>query len=626
MPTLHKNITASADIHNPKWFPDANNGDVAWRNEKGELESTDELVLPAALNFVDASVAPPTNNDGDIYVLSSGGSVNAGWGAVSLDDWVRYDLANTTWNSITPQKSSLCYDKTTDALQFFDGTNWAAVATGIQNLDAATKSSLTPSTGDFVYDTDLDSLQRYDGAAWVDLAKGYGVIEVITDSDSGVPTYFTDLQTALETCKTSGSNNVVKLHSDLTITSQININRGGSGTGNGYLFKKLTIDFNGFTLNNNEADTSYCFDVDMGNQPTEERTIVFKNGFVNRTSGTGTHYCLHSDEIENDGHIIMQNMVWYCQNSIAVRLEIDQLDESYKDFGGSIFKSDGSTALWVQHYNCKNFKTISNSSADSLIVTGGAKVSNFEVQNTSTGAGMDIGDGSCAYHFEINTTSGIGIDCVDDFNGECSMFVINTTTGDGIDTIGTNSSYNPRFSHFVINCDDGICIDSNHTNTDFSHFTIINNGTKDTLSTLNNSNARFKHGTVINKGAGNALDVTNTSDIDFEFVDFISVGDSAADISLDNASFDVVFKKCTFFSKLDTSSGHSAEISNSTGSITFMNCNFETLNSGANGLYAAAARTISVGNSGFKGMTTPINANITVTLTAAPDANGNYSA
>ena len=127
MPTLHKNITASADIHNPKWFPDANNGDVAWRNEKGELESTDELVLPAALNFVDASVAPPTTNDGDIYVLSSGGSVNAGWGAVSLDDWVRYDLANTTWNSITPNKSVVCYDKTADVLMSYDGADWSQV-------------------------------------------------------------------------------------------------------------------------------------------------------------------------------------------------------------------------------------------------------------------------------------------------------------------------------------------------------------------------------------------------------------------------------------------------------------------------------------------------------------------
>ena len=111
MAILHKNISAEGDIHNPKWFSGANNGDVAWRNELGVLESTDELVLPAALNFVDGSAAPPTSNSGDIYVLSSGASVNAGWGTVALGDWVRYD--GTTWNVITPQKSSLCYNETT---------------------------------------------------------------------------------------------------------------------------------------------------------------------------------------------------------------------------------------------------------------------------------------------------------------------------------------------------------------------------------------------------------------------------------------------------------------------------------------------------------------------------------
>jgi hypothetical protein len=125
MPILHKNITAETDIHNPKWFSNANNGDYAWKNEQGNLESIDELLLPAALNFVDGSVAPPTSNVGDIYVLSSGGSVNAGWGSVSLQDWVRYDGA--AWNSITPQKSSLCYNENTDKLLTFDGTAWAAL-------------------------------------------------------------------------------------------------------------------------------------------------------------------------------------------------------------------------------------------------------------------------------------------------------------------------------------------------------------------------------------------------------------------------------------------------------------------------------------------------------------------
>jgi len=160
MAILHKNITASGDIHNPKWHPDANNGDYAWKNEKGELESIDELLLPAALNFVDGSVAPPTSNTNDIYILSSGGSVNAGWGSVALQDWVKYDGA--AWNAITPQKSSLCYDKTADSLMSFNGTAWAAIGGGgggnfipqsigttynISNVSALTQSeydALTP--------------------------------------------------------------------------------------------------------------------------------------------------------------------------------------------------------------------------------------------------------------------------------------------------------------------------------------------------------------------------------------------------------------------------------------------------------------------------------------------------
>jgi len=128
MAILHKNINNESDIHVPKWLPSANNGDYAFKNEKGELESIDELLLPAALNFVDGSVAPPTTSVGDIYILSSGASVNAGWGSVALQDWVRYDGA--LWNSLTPQKSSLCYDKTADALMSFNGAAWAAIGAG----------------------------------------------------------------------------------------------------------------------------------------------------------------------------------------------------------------------------------------------------------------------------------------------------------------------------------------------------------------------------------------------------------------------------------------------------------------------------------------------------------------
>ena len=156
MPILHKNITAETDIHNPKWFSNANNGDYAWKNEQGNLESIDELLLPAALNFVDGSVAPPTSNVGDIYVLSSGASVNAGWGSVSLQDWVRYDGA--AWNSITPQKSSLCYDETLDKLNSFDGVNWIGLGgdsiytdsgTAFTDVEITIDNTLTFKGGDF---------------------------------------------------------------------------------------------------------------------------------------------------------------------------------------------------------------------------------------------------------------------------------------------------------------------------------------------------------------------------------------------------------------------------------------------------------------------------------------------
>lgn len=622
MAILHKNISAEGDIHNPKWFSGANNGDVAWRNELGVLESTDELVLPAALNFVDGSAAPPTSNSGDIYVLSSGASVNAGWGTVSLGDWVRYD--GTTWNVITPQKSSLCYNEASDSLMSYTGLVWAGMGGGISSVTSAEKAALSPSVGDFVYDTDLNSLQRYDGSAWVDIAKGYGLIEVVTDSSNGIPEYFIDLQTALETCKAVGASCIVNLHSNITITSAININRGGSGTGNGYQYKDLTINFNGFTLTNNESNSSYCFDVSFGNIASENRQITFKNGTVNRTSGTGTHYALHCDENENDGHLIMSNMRWYCENSNSVRLEIDELDSSYKDFGGSVFESDGGTPLRLQHYSCKNFTTISNSSLGSVVLVSGAKATNFEVINTSTGDGIDIGGDSDVSFFKVKTTSGIGIDCSDNCQGVFTNFYIETTTGDGIDTLGTNATYKLRFSNFEIRSDNGICIDSNHKNTFFSNFTLSNNGSSYTISTGNNSESTFSNGTAINYGSGQVVYVGNTNNLNFKHLDFISKGGSIGTILLDNSIYNVYFENCTLHTEFDNSAGRNLTISNSTGSIILKNCSFKVANALANCLYATSSKTISVGNSGFTGATTPINANITISLTSAPDSNGNF--
>ena len=284
MAILHKNITASGDIHNPKWHPDANNGDYAWKNEKGELESIDELLLPAALNFVDGSVAPPTSNTNDIYILSSGGSVNAGWGSVALQDWVKYDGA--AWNAITPQKSSLCYDKTADALMSFDGTAWAAIGAGGGGDSIYTASGTVPSstvatitdsltfaggkidlssvddgillnrvtnaemisisgmaTNEIVFNTTLDALYRYDGSNWIALAAGFGIVGT-TDS-AGTPSFYANVESAYIAAQGS-----IKLYSDITesVSRTINIVDGRD------------IDLNGFTYTYEADDATNMFD------------------------------------------------------------------------------------------------------------------------------------------------------------------------------------------------------------------------------------------------------------------------------------------------------------------------------------------------------------------------------
>lgn len=220
MAILHKNINNEADIHNPKWFQNANNGDYAFKNEKGQLESTDELLLPAALNFVDGSVAPPTTNTGDIYILSSGGSVNAGWGGVSLQDWVRYDGA--AWNSITPQKGSMCYDKNADGLKVFDGSAWAG------------------------------------------LGSSFGKFG-IADS-SGAYTYYSDFQTALNA---ASSGDTVEMFANVTVATTSTL----------LLIDGVNINMNGFKYENTEAT-----DTDMVRLPSNA-TVYIYNGYFKRSGG-----------------------------------------------------------------------------------------------------------------------------------------------------------------------------------------------------------------------------------------------------------------------------------------------------------------------------------------------------
>ena len=455
MAILHKNITASGDIHNPKWHPDANNGDYAWKNEKGELESIDELLLPAALNFVDGSVAPPTSNTNDIYILSSGASVNAGWGSVALQDWVKYDGA--AWNAITPQKSSLCYDKTADSLLSFDGSAWAAIG----------------------------------GATAV------GVVGIV--DSTGAYTYYTNLTNALAA---ASSGQTVDILTNIEETSNITIT----------CVNGVNINFNGYTYTLNNSGTANAFTVGAG------VSMEMLNGKVKRTGGTwsnATRLCIKCSGVGdftasamifkndfgnaarfetstrniNGGYYDALKTGIYLNGAIVKNVYSKGVDlygiqvtsgKLYNGFGyslnnygiintnstvlSSIGKSDGTYGFYStgNTFDCKGYST----SAGGFFISGGSfgnifgySTASFGVNVVGTGSNV-YGYSSSSYGLRISNTSGVtaisGLSAFSSAN--IAFFLRNSSTSVDVDNINIYCSYNNAGGH-------GIQIDGTQSTT-----------------------------------------------------------------------------------------------------------------------------------------------------------------
>lgn len=475
----------------------------------------------------------------------------------------------------------------------------------------------TPATNLLVFNTDLEALYRYDGANWVALSAGYGVIEVITDADSGIPTYFADLQSALETCKTTGSNNVVRLCSDISLSAQIDINSSGTGTGNGYAYKALTIDFNGFSVTFDDVGGTDNFNVSFLNSSTNDQTLTFLNGYVYRLNGDGTDYALHFPST-GVGSIEMSKMYWYCQNGGACRIlnTAHTQENAIHDFGGSLFISEGAVnALYLGASSFQNFKCRNTSSGGALSANGDI-TKNFVAIADGAGVGALV-RASNAMNFYCYSESGKALEL-------------------------NNDSKTKRCSHFIAESNSGYAIYAQSNSDRLSHFNAYSNSGTYACWLVNSVEA--KYGKIVSNSGYCAYVISSK----MKFIDFTSISGTAGCLTRENCIFEGcnftgegglgiklihfgnvnnnVFKNCNFTSDYNNASGHSVEFDIGTGTAYFMNCTFQVTNASANCLYSASAVTVSVGNSGYIGATTPENANVTVSLTSAPDSNGNYTA
>jgi hypothetical protein len=139
--TLHPDIPDN-QLHPCKGFADSVKNNMLVKDEQGALLWEDRYLLPPAKNFVLASSAPPTESNGDIYVIVDSTAPHADWDGAAEDSWVRFDTSADTWFSINPVEGIRCYDKTLNGYWEYDGNNWISGAFSAE-LTIATSDVLT---------------------------------------------------------------------------------------------------------------------------------------------------------------------------------------------------------------------------------------------------------------------------------------------------------------------------------------------------------------------------------------------------------------------------------------------------------------------------------------------------
>lgn len=597
----------------------------------------------------------------------------AAWDGGSANMQVQYYTYDDSWFGIDSVEGDIGYIDSSSEYRIFDGTDWSTVfgagantnlatdnltqdpenrtysgnnfnlefqnvngfgieTTGVDSsaalqIDSTSKAFVmprmneaqrdaipSPITGAKVYNTDVDRFNYYNGVQWVDI--GFGDISVVRGGDGGIPTYFTDLQDALETCKTTGSNNTITLHNNIILSAQIDVNSSGSGTGNGYDYKMLTINLNGFEITFDDVGGDDVFNISFLNASGNDQTINFVNGKVSRLNGDGLDYGLHFPST-SFGNIQMSNMIWYCQNGGACRVTSTTatIDNFIHNFGNSLFTSEGIINTLYVGSSVENFKCKNTSTGNAFSCVSANIIKNFSVEANS-GIGCLVGSVGTVTNFHAVSNSGIALNLDNDsITRRCSYFTAISISDYAI-SAGSN---NDRLSFFNAYSNTSIYACSFSSGVEAQHGKIVSNtgiGAYAIASTM-----RFVDCTSIS-GTSSCRSRENSVFESCNFTGLAGYGANLTDASNVNNS---VFKNCNFTSKYNNAAGHSVHLAIGTGTAYFINSTFETTNASANCLYSASAVTISYAHSSFRGATTSVNANITQGISNSEDSQGNIT-
>ena len=372
----------------------------------------------------------------------------------------------------------------------------------------------------------------------------------------------------------------------------------------------------GFSITNNQADTSHCFDLRPSNNVAVHQEIRFLNGNVIRTNGTGTHYALKFDQGGRLGTIQMSKMFWYCQNSNCENMNIASVStqqgiDKVCDLGGSTFVSQNGYGIFVDNstIRLKNFNVISHSTNYALGANSG-DISYFTAENTSTGRAISVSGTVKLRHFESYSNSGNALYIT---NGIATNFYVRSVSGRAIEgdiAIACN------ISNFVAETGNNYALKllaGFENNTNVTNGKCINNSA--TIQCVDVVNFGYIHNieaTNLGAGVGLIAGSNQAGRMEVSGCKGISIGGIGGWLYAAGVGIVLNATLNEFCSRLNTSDGHALRVSG-TGRVKLTHTNMLVRNSGANAINATSAVTVDSRYCTHNDVaSTPINANVTI--------------
>lgn len=137
VPTLWVDTSANTGY----LLTDVTTGIATWiKLSNNQLGDAQDSVLSIAVS----TSAPPTEVNGDRYILDSSGTPNAAWDGASQGDIVQFDGA--TWVALTPSEGTFCEVEDEDTVYIFI-TSWVKMFQYTGASFSSDSGSATPSTG-----------------------------------------------------------------------------------------------------------------------------------------------------------------------------------------------------------------------------------------------------------------------------------------------------------------------------------------------------------------------------------------------------------------------------------------------------------------------------------------------